>query len=109
MTLTVAGEPLLAYLLASVRIIAWLALVPPFAGRAVPVAAKVVLSLGLAFAVIPSVRGGSIPTGTGELLVTVLTQVVVGTALGLVTYILLAALTGLAILAAFAVQLVVAR
>ena len=28
MTLTVAGEPLLAYLLASVRIIAWLALVP---------------------------------------------------------------------------------
>ena len=27
MTLTVAGEPLLAYLLASVRIIAWLALV----------------------------------------------------------------------------------
>lgn len=93
MTLTVAGEPLLAYLLASVRIIAWLALVPPFAGRAVPVAAKVVLSLGLAFAVIPSVRGGSIPTGTGELLVTVLTQVVVGTALGLVTYILLAAVS----------------
>ncbi len=91
MTLTVAGEPLLAYLLASVRIIAWLAVVPPFAGRSVPTAAKVVLSLGLAFAVVPSVRGGSIPTGTVELLLVVLTQVVVGTALGLVTYILLAA------------------
>lgn len=93
MTLTVAGEPLLAYLLASVRIIAWLAVVPPFAGRSVPTAAKVVLSLGLAFAVVPSARGGSIPTGAGELLLTVLTQVVVGTALGLVTYILLAAVS----------------
>ena len=92
MTLTVAGEPLLAYLLASVRIIAWLALVPPFAGRSVPTMAKVVLSLGLAFAVVPSVDGGSIPTGTGELLVTALTQVVVGSALGLVTYTLLAAI-----------------
>ena len=91
MTLSVAGEPLLAYLLASVRIIAWLALVPPFAGRAVPLAAKAVLSLGLAFAVVPTVEGGSLPLGTGELLVTVLTQVVVGSALGLVTYVLLAA------------------
>jgi flagellar biosynthetic protein FliR len=74
-----------------VRIIAWLAIVPPFAGRSIPTAAKVVLSLGLAFAVVPSVEDGSIPTGTGELLITVVTQVVVGSALGLVTYILLAA------------------
>ena len=33
MTITLAGEPLLAYLLASVRIVAWLALVPPFPAR----------------------------------------------------------------------------
>ena len=92
MTVTVAGEPLLAYLLASIRIIAWLALVPPFAGRAVPVMAKVVLSLGLAFAVVPSVEAGTVPIGTGELLLTALTQVVVGSALGLVTYVLLAAI-----------------
>ncbi|WP_244242462.1 flagellar biosynthetic protein FliR [Nocardioides seonyuensis] len=92
LTLSIAGEPLLAYLLASVRIGAWLALVPPFAGRSVPLPAKVVLSLGLAFAVVPSVEGGSIPTGTGELLVTTLTQVVIGSALGLVTYMLLAAI-----------------
>ena len=37
MTLTLAGEPLIAYLLASVRILAWLALVPPFSARAVRV------------------------------------------------------------------------
>ncbi len=60
MTLTVAGEPLVAYLLASVRIMAWLAVVPPFAGRSVPPMAKVVLSLGLAFAAIPD--GEQIPT-----------------------------------------------
>ena len=39
MTLTLAGEPLIAYLLASVRIIAWFAIVPPFSSRAVPVMA----------------------------------------------------------------------
>ena len=53
MTLTVSGEPLVAYLLASVRILAWLAVVPPFSGRSVPTMAKVVLGLGLAFAVVP--------------------------------------------------------
>jgi flagellar biosynthetic protein FliR len=92
MTLTVAGEPLLAYLLASLRIVAWLALVPPFAGRAVPTTVKVVLSLGLAFAVAPSLAGSGIPTDTGGLLLTSLTQVVVGAAMGFVTYMLFAAI-----------------
>ena len=57
MTITVAGEPLIAYLLASVRIVAWLAIVPPFSSRGVPAMAKVVLSLGLAFAVTPGMKG----------------------------------------------------
>ena len=90
-TLSLAGEPLLAYLLASIRIGAWLALVPPFAGRSVPLPAKVVLSLGLAFAVMPGSGAGRLPTGAGELLMTTLTQVVVGAALGFVTYLLFAA------------------
>ncbi len=92
-TLTVAGEPLLAYLLASVRIIAWLALVPPFSGRSVPVMAKVVLSLGLALAVAPGMADGSLPTETAGLLIAALTQVLVGVALGFVTYLLFAAVT----------------
>ncbi len=91
-TLTVAGEPLLAYLLASIRIIAWLSLVPPFSGRAVPMMAKVVLSLGLSFAVAPSMADGTLPTGAGPLLMTALTQVLVGAALGFVTYLLFAAI-----------------
>jgi flagellar biosynthetic protein FliR len=89
MTLTVAGEPLVAYLLASVRIVAWLTVVPPFSGRTLPTMAKVVLSLGLAFAVAP--EGQSIPLGTVELLLNVGTQVLIGLAMGFVTYVLLAA------------------
>ena len=37
----------IAYLLASLRIGAWLFLVPPFAGRTIPIPAKVVLSVGV--------------------------------------------------------------
>jgi flagellar biosynthetic protein FliR len=91
MTLTLAGEPLIAYLLASVRIVAWLALVPPFSSRAVPAMAKVVLSLGLAFAVTP-VMSGQIPVGFAELATNVVTQVLIGAGMGFVTYLLFQAI-----------------
>jgi flagellar biosynthesis protein FliR len=90
-TLAVPGELLVAYLLASVRIVAWLAIVPPFAGRSVPVMAKVVLSLGLSFVVAPQLAEGGISMGNAELLVNVVTQVLIGTAMGFVTYLLFAA------------------
>lgn len=89
MTLTVAGEPLIAFLLASIRILAWLAVVPPFSGRTVPPMAKLVLSLGLAFAVDPA--GGAIPLDTVGLLFNVGTQVLVGLAMGFVTQLMLTA------------------
>jgi len=92
MTLTVSGEPLVAYLLASVRIVAWLAVVPPFSGRTVPTMAKVVLSLGLAFAVAPALEDTSLPTTTLALLGESVTQVAIGAAMGFVTYLLLSAL-----------------
>jgi flagellar biosynthetic protein FliR len=91
MTLTLAGEPLIAYLLASVRIVAWLSLVPPFSSRAVPAMAKVVLSLGLAFAVTP-VMSDQIPVGFAELAVNVVTQVLIGAGMGFVTYLLFQAI-----------------
>jgi flagellar biosynthetic protein FliR len=91
MSLTLAGEPLLAYLLASVRIVAWLAIVPPFSSRSVPAMAKVVLALGLSFAVAPSLSESRIPTGTFELGATVVTQVAVGVSMGFVTFLLFAA------------------
>lgn len=92
MTLTVDGEPLIVFLLASIRIIAWLAVVPPFSSRAVPVMAKVILSLGLAFAVGPGLAPSKVPLGAFELLVNVATQVLIGTAMGFVTMLLFTAI-----------------
>ncbi|GAW51230.1 MULTISPECIES: flagellar biosynthetic protein FliR [unclassified Nocardioides] len=90
MTLTVSGEPLVAYLLASVRIVAWLAVVPPFSGRTVPTMAKVVLGLGLAFAAVPD--SGTIPVDTISLVLNVGTQVLIGLAMGFITQLLLGAI-----------------
>ena len=92
MTISLAAEPALAYLLASVRIVAWLFLVPPFAGRSIPSTAKVVLALGLSFAIAPSVVQAGVPTGSLELLVTALTQVLIGVSLGFVTQMILGAI-----------------
>jgi flagellar biosynthetic protein FliR len=65
--------------------------VPPFSSRAVPAMAKVVLSLGLAFAVAPSISG-DIPVSFAALSVNVLTQVLVGAGMGFVTYLLFQAI-----------------
>lgn len=92
MTISLAAEPVIAYLLASLRIVAWLFVVPPFASRGVPAAAKVVLSIGLAFAIAPSVLRQGVPTATAELLVVALTQVVVGLGIGFVTMMVLGAI-----------------
>jgi flagellar biosynthesis protein FliR len=92
MTISLATEPVLAYLLASLRIGAWLFLVPPFAGRTIPTTAKVVLSLGLAFAVGPSVTAAGVPTGHLQLLTVAVTQVLIGAALGFVSAMLLGAI-----------------
>jgi flagellar biosynthetic protein FliR len=87
-TLAVSGDLLVSYLLASVRIVAWLAVVPPFAGRSVPTMAKVILAVSLSFAVAPQMANGTVSTGTAELVLNIVTQVLVGTAMGFVTYLL---------------------
>lgn len=92
MNVTVAGEPLLGLLLASVRIIAWLAVVPPFSSHSIPAMAKVILSLGLAFTVAPSLASTStIPVDTVGLILTVFTQALIGLAMGFLTSLLFGA------------------
>jgi len=83
----------MACLLASVRILAWLAVVPPFSSKAVPSMAKVVIALGLSFVVAPSLAEGRLPSSTPELLLVVLTQVVVGLGMGFVTMLLFSAVS----------------
>lgn len=92
MTISVAAEPALTYLLASLRIVAWLFLVPPFSTRGVPATAKVVLAGGLSFGLAPAVVAAGVPTGGVSLLVVALTQVAVGLTLGFVTQLLLGAI-----------------
>jgi flagellar biosynthetic protein FliR len=91
MSVTVQGEQLVAFLLASIRIISWLVVVPPFAAKAVPITAKVVLAVALALAVAPSLAS-DVPLSTGALIVNVVTQVVIGLGMGFVTAMLLGAL-----------------
>ncbi len=92
MELTISGEPLIAYLLASIRIVTFMTIVPPFSARAVPATAKVILSLGLAFAVAPALAATEIPTSNYGLLASVLTQVAVGGSMGMVVFLLFSAI-----------------
>ncbi|TIC83537.1 flagellar biosynthetic protein FliR [Nocardioides sp. GY 10113] len=92
MTITVDGAPLLALLLASLRVVSWLVVVPPFSTRAVPTAAKVVISLGLSMAMAPTLASSALPSTVIELLVSALTQVLIGVAMGYVTMLLFAAI-----------------
>src|SRR3712207_4667074 len=89
MTISLAAEPALGYLLASLRIVAWLWLVPPFSGRGIPSSAKVVLAVGLSLGIAPSVIEAGVPTGSAELMLTALTQVLIGAVLGFVAQLIL--------------------
>lgn len=92
MTIALAYQPLMAFLLASIRIIAWIALVPPFSNKVFPAMAKLTLALGLAFAITPTIPTG-VPTDTGSLVLTAVTQVFIGAAMGFVTYLLFTAVS----------------
>ncbi len=92
MTITVAGEPLLTYLLASLRIVAWLAVVPPFSTRAVPAGAKVILALALGLAVAPGMADEQVPNSDWALLASACTQILLGVSMGFVTYLIFAAI-----------------
>jgi flagellar biosynthetic protein FliR len=90
-TLTLSGAPLVAYLLASLRLAAWLVVAPPFSSRSVPAMAKSLLALGLAMVVVPGMHGLTVPTGLPELAAEALQEVLVGASLGFVTYLVFAA------------------
>ena len=88
MTITIDGTALIAYLLASVRIVAWLSFAPPFNNRSVPPMAKGVLALGLAFAISPTLSAEKLPSTTPELIVVAGTQVLIGAGMGFATQLL---------------------
>ena len=78
MVLSVDGAALSALLLASVRVVAWLAVVPPFATRGIPAMAKVVLALGLSLTMAPTLATQDLPSTTPGLLMATVAQALIG-------------------------------
>lgn len=91
MVVTISGAPVIAYVLASVRLVAWLVIVPPFSSKAVPILAKTLLALGLALAVAPSLAGQQPPADVPELAATAVQEALIGATLGFVTSLVFAA------------------
>lgn len=91
MILSVDGAQLTALLLASVRVVAWLAVVPPFSSRGIPAMAKVVLALGLSLSMAPTLATQQLPGTTPELVLATASQALIGVAMGYVTMLLFSA------------------
>ncbi|WP_439691489.1 flagellar biosynthetic protein FliR [Curtobacterium sp. SP.BCo] len=91
MELTIDGDRLEATMLAGVRLVAFFVIAPPFSYRAFPATVKVILGLGLAIGVAPRVAEGYHSLDTGPFLLALLTQLVVGLALGFLVFLVFAA------------------
>ena len=92
MVLQIEGVTLLTYVMASLRIVAWLVIVPPFSTRAVPAMVKSLLAFGLALAVVPQ-TSPDVPMSldAGTLIVVGVQEVMIGATMGFVTYMIFAA------------------
>jgi flagellar biosynthetic protein FliR len=90
--LQVPTAELTALLLASVRAAAWLVVSPPFNSKALPSPIKALLSVGIALPVVPALVDKVPAPDTAGMAVSVVEQVVLGTALGFLTAMLFAAI-----------------
>ncbi len=92
MTLTLSGAPLVAYLLASVRLVAWLVVAPPFATKAVPILVKTLLAFSMSLAVVPTMARPGVPPDLYALAGSALQEALIGASMGFVTYLVFAAI-----------------
>ncbi|WP_260981150.1 flagellar biosynthetic protein FliR [Curtobacterium pusillum] len=91
MELVINGDRLEATMLAGVRLVAFFVIAPPFSYKAFPATVKVILGIGLAIGVAPAVAVGYHSLDTGPFLLALVTQLVVGLALGFLVYLVFAA------------------
>ena len=91
MTITLSGEPFIAYVLAGIRVLAWLMVVPPFSSRAVPAVVKVLLGVGLALAVAPTLGMTPVPQDGLQLASFAVQEALIGATMGFATFLLFAA------------------
>jgi flagellar biosynthesis protein FliR len=90
-TAQLQASMVVAVLLASVRVAAWLVVCPPFSSRVIPGQVKALLAVAIAVPVAPGLADRVPELTTGALLVSAVEQVVVGTALGFLTALIFAA------------------
>ncbi len=88
MVLDVPSDALAALLLGSLRVVGWLVVAPPFAGRGVPAPAKALLSVALALPLLPALRADLPPLELGPFVAAAVVQLLVGLSLGFVCYLL---------------------
>jgi flagellar biosynthetic protein FliR len=92
--MTIDGSSYLAFLLAMVRAGAWVAVIPPFNHRSIPVPVRAGIAAALGLAMAPALRSQLAPSyGTADLLGAVTVQAIAGLGLGLVVRILLMAVS----------------
>lgn len=84
MVIPINIDTLLIFALALTRATAWVVVAPPFSHRGIPMKLKAPLAIGLAIAASPNLADAKIPTETFAFLGALVTQVVVGTALGFI-------------------------
>ena len=91
MDLQVPSATLAALLLAMVRASGFVIMAPPFNSTAIPVAVKGALAMALAIVVFPHISGDLPAITAGFLIVTAITEAVIGAALGFVVQVLFTA------------------
>lgn len=91
MVVDVPTEGLAALLLGSLRVVGWLVVAPPFAGRAVPAPVKALLSVALALPMLPALREDLPPLELGPFVAAAVVQLLVGLGLGFLCMLLFAA------------------
>jgi flagellar biosynthesis protein FliR len=92
MNLQVPVAEVIAILLTTIRVSAWLAVAPPFNTRSIPGMVKVAIALALSMAIGPSLASQAPPPELFPILTSVLFQVVVGLSLGFLAQMLFSAI-----------------
>jgi flagellar biosynthetic protein FliR len=85
MSFSIATSTLVALLLCSVRILAWVSIAPPFATGGIPRTVKTALAVALSLVVTPAMAAHAPPADAVPLVTTAVEQVLIGAGLGLAT------------------------
>ncbi len=90
MTWETPSAALVALMLGALRAAAWLMICPPFSSRIIPMPVKALLAVGIALPMAPRLQGQVPSLETAPLIVSAAEQILVGSALGFLTYLLFA-------------------